>query len=264
MGVIFIYSLNSVFAKKDLSKRLNLIDELRGVAIILMVAYHLFYSAAFLFGMQWAKTAYIATTPIEPFIAITFIFLSGFCCSLSHNNLKRGVRLIFVAAAVTLVTVIFTPGNEIYFGILHFLSIAMIIYALLEKPLKKLPAIVGAAVSLLLYLLLWGVPYGYLGVDFFRICSLPDMLYTNDFTAFLGFPSDSFFSADYFPVIPHIFMFFCGGFLGLLGSEKGYPKFLKPLRCRPLAFLGRHSLLIYVVHQVVIVAALYLYTMIFG
>lgn len=229
-----------------------------------MVAYHLFYSAAFLFGMQWAKAAYIASMPIEPFIAITFIFLSGFCCSLSRNNLKRGMRLVFVAAAVTLVTVIFTPGNEIYFGILHFLSVAMIIFALFEKPLKKLPASIGAAASLLIYLLLWGVPYGYLGVNFFRLCPLPDILYSNNFTAFLGFPSINFFSADYFPVIPHIFMFFCGGFLGFLCSEKGYPKFLKPQRCRPLAFLGRHSLIIYVVHQIVIVAALYLYTMMFG
>lgn len=239
-----------------------MIDELRGIAIILMVAYHLFYSAAFLFNMEWGRAAYISTTPMEPFIAITFIFLSGFCCSLSHNNLIRGIRLLFIAFAVTLVTVFFTPGNEIYFGVLHFLSIAMIIYSLLEKAVKRLPPLVGALVCFMLYLLFWGVPHGYLGVGFLRLCKLPEVLYTNDFTAFLGFPSQSFFSADYFPIIPHLFLFLCGCFLGLLGKAKGYPKFLKPLRIRPLAFLGRHSLLIYVVHQVVIVAVLYVVSMI--
>lgn len=237
---------------------------MRGVAIILMVAYHLFYSATFLFNMEWGRIAYIATTPIEPFIAITFIFLSGFCSTLSHNNLMRGLRLLLISCVITLVTVFLTPGNEIYFGVLHFLSIAMIIYALIEKLVVKISPIVGIAVSFILYLLLWGVPRGYLGTGFMQICKLPDFLYTSDFTAFLGFPSQSFFSADYFPIIPHLFLFLCGCFSGLLCKVKGYPKFLKPLRVRPLAFLGRNSLVIYVVHQPLIVAVLYLISMIFA
>lgn len=250
------------FAKKGLRERLNLIDELRGAAIILMVMYHVFFSAAFLFNMEWGYQAYIATTPIEPFIAITFIFLAGFCCSLSRNNLMRGVKLFVVAMAVTFVTVFFTPGNEIYFGVLHFLSIAMIFYGLLEKFFIKLPPVICAIACLLIYIVLWGVPNGYLGVSFFRICSLPAYLYQSDYLAALGFPSVNFFSADYFPIIPHIFLFLCGCFIGRLGKTKGFPKFLKPMRARPLAFLGRHSLEIYVVHQPAIVAILYLITFI--
>ena len=194
-----IFNINAVFPKRDLSKRLNLLDELRGVAIVLMVIYHLFYSAAFLFSMDWGVKGYIAMTPIEPFIAITFIFISGICCSLSHSNLIRGVKLLFVALCVTLVTVLFTPGNEIYFGVLHLLSIAMIIYSLLELPLGRLPAVPSAVVCFILYFLLWGVPHGYLGVDFLKILYLPIQLYSSDFAAVLGFPSQSFFSADYFP-----------------------------------------------------------------
>ncbi|MCQ4021891.1 MULTISPECIES: heparan-alpha-glucosaminide N-acetyltransferase [unclassified Ruminococcus] len=239
-----------------------MLDELRGLAIIAMVAYHVFYSAAFLFFMDWGISAYKATTPFEPLIAITFISISGVCCSLSRNNLKRGVRLLLVACAVTLVTVFFTPGNEIYFGVLHFLSLAMIIYALLEKAISRIPPLVGAVICLILYLLLWGVPRGYLGFEPFKICSLPSALYSSDLFAFLGFPSATFFSADYFPLIPHLFLFLCGCFLGRLGVKKGFPNFLRPLRIRPLAFLGRHSLLIYVVHQPVIVAVLYIVSLI--
>ncbi len=256
--MIVIFDFSNLFAKKDLTKRLNLIDELRGAAVVLMVIYHLFYSAAFLFNMDWGRAAYTAMTPIEPLIAITFISLAGVCCSLSRSNLKRGLRLIAVAVLVTLVTVLFTPGNEIYFGVLHLLAVSMIICALLEKPLGRLPALPCAAVCLVAYCVLWGVPFGYLGFDFIRICELPRFLYGSELTAFLGFPSESFFSADYFPIIPHLFLFLGGYFLGRLGKEKGFPKFLKPLRVRPLAFLGRHSLIIYVAHQPLIVAALYL------
>lgn len=259
-----IFNINAVFPKRDLSKRLNLLDELRGVAIVLMVIYHLFYSAAFLFSMDWGVKGYIAMTPIEPFIAITFIFISGICCSLSHSNLIRGVKLLFVALCVTLVTVLFTPGNEIYFGVLHLLSIAMIIYSLLELPLGRLPAVPSAVVCFILYFLLWGVPHGYLGVDFLKILYLPIQLYSSDFAAVLGFPSQSFFSADYFPLIPHIFLFLGGCFLGRAGKESGFPEFLKPLRVRPLAFLGRHSLFIYVVHQPAIVSVLYLISLFTG
>lgn len=239
-----------------------MLDELRGLALIAMVIYHVFYSAAFLFGMDWGISAYVATTPFEPLIAVTFILISGVCCSLSRSNLKRGIRLLFIALAVTLVTVFFTPGNEIYFGVLHLLSLSMIIYALLEKAAAHVPPLAGAAVCLILYFLLWGVPRGYLGLEQFRLCSLPSFLYSSDFFAFLGFPSATFFSADYFPIVPHLFLFLCGCFLGRLGKTRGFPQFLKPLRVRPLAFLGRHSLEIYVVHQPVIVGVLYAVSMI--
>ena len=212
--------------------------------------------------MNWGLAAYEFMTPIEPLIAITFIFLAGVCCSLSHSNLLRALRLLAVSVLVTLVTVFFTPGNEIYFGVLHFLAVSMMLYSLLERPLGKLPELLSAAVCLALYFILWGVPYGYLGLDFLRLYELPRFLYGFAPAAFLGFPSDGFFSADYFPMIPHLFLFLSGCFFGRLGLKKGFPDFLRPLRLRPLAFLGRHSLIIYVLHQPVLIAALYLISLI--
>lgn len=247
------------------NKRLNLIDEIRGIATVLMVVYHLFYSANFLFHLEWGRRAYLASVPVEPFIAITFIFLSGFCCHISHNNLVRGIRLFIIAIAITLLTVFFTPGNEIYFGILHFLSISMIIYAIIKRSIDKIPAMylpVCAATCFVLYLILWGVPHKYLGINFLRLRqTLPESLYTNYYTAFLGFPQQKFFSADYFPLLPNICLFFSGVFLGHLSRLKGYPNFIKPLRIRSLAFIGRHSLLIYIIHQPLIITVLYLTTM---
>ena len=65
----------------------------------------------------------------------------------------------------------------------------------------------------------------------------------------------SFFSTDYFPLLPWLFLFWAGYFLHhLLGRER-----LAPLRrsvCPPLGWMGRHSLVLYLLHQPVILGVL--------
>ena len=60
-----------------------------------------------------------------------------------------------------------------------------------------------------------------------------------------------FFSTDYFPLLPWLFLFWAGFFLHhLVGRER-----MQPLRrsvCPPLGWLGRHSLVLYLLHQPVI------------
>lgn len=76
-------------------------------------------------------------------------------------------------------------------------------------------------------------------------------------TAVLGFPPAGFYSSDYFPLLPWLFLFWAGYFLHFcMGRAR-----MEPLRrsvCAPLGWLGRHSLGIYLLHQPVIYGVLLL------
>ena len=102
--------------------RIYLLDELRGLCIILMVAYHFFYSAGMMYHYDWAVNIFNLLMPWQPILPISFILLSGIACNLSRSNIKRGLLLLGVAVAITLVTYFFMPEQVIWFGIIHFIS----------------------------------------------------------------------------------------------------------------------------------------------
>ena len=130
-------------------KRIYLLDELRGLAVFCMVFYHAFYSMSEFFNIAVGTKLLDFFTPAEPFFAALFIVISGISSRLSHNNTKRGVRLLCVALALTVVTAVIMPmmhfeGAEIYFGILHLLSLSMLIFSALRAGLDKINPIVGS------------------------------------------------------------------------------------------------------------------------
>ncbi|MEG1887583.1 MAG: heparan-alpha-glucosaminide N-acetyltransferase domain-containing protein, partial [Oscillospiraceae bacterium] len=110
---------------------------------------------------------------------------------------------------------------------------------LLQKQLKKLPPLPSIAVCFLLFLLTYKFQ-----LHFYEV----------KYLFWLGFPSAAFSSSDYFPILPWLFMFFCGFFIGNYFKEKGFPKVLEKKRCPPLGFTGRHALIIYIVHQPIVFA----------
>lgn len=93
------------------------------------------------------------------------------------------------------------------------------------------------------------------------LITLPGFLYANYFTAYLGFYPFGFFSTDYFPLTPWLFLFWAGFYLHHLAERTAQS--LRPLRrsvCPPLGWLGRNSLMLYLLHQPVIYGVL---TMVF-
>ena len=140
------------------------------------------------------------------------------------------------------------------FGVLTLLGSAMIITGLLEKWLEKVPPVVGLAGSFFLFYFTRHAADGYLQLGHWLITP-PGFLYANYFTAYLGFYPFGFFSADYFPLIPWLFLFWTGFYLyHLVGKER-----LEPLHrsvCPPLGWLGRNSLMLYLLHQPVIYGVL--------
>ena len=217
-------------------RRVLLFDELRGVMILSMLAYHICYDLAEVVrlpGMGWFYSDAAGWWQLS--ICGTFILISGACCFYSKNNLKRGLRLFLLGMLFTLVTALIVPDLLIVFGLLHFLGIAVLLAVPLKRLFERIPPVWGMVVCLLLFWLFYHVQSGWIGLTF-------------------GFHNSSFHSSDYFPLFPYLFLFWAGMFLARLRL----PELCYRSHCRALAFLGRNSIWIYLFHQPLVYGLLWL------
>ncbi len=234
--------------------RYNLLDAVRGALIINMILYHALYDVVHILGIpiEWY------TGPIgyiwQQGICWGFILLSGFCFRLSKRPLRHGLIVLGAGVLVTLVTAIAMPSERIIFGVLYLLGLCALIqcavWAIWSRlGLPPFPAALGLILAALAFFLTREVPSGYIGFEGLRLFPLPQWLYASDYLAVLGLPGPNFWSSDYFPLIPWLCLYLCGYFLWrLIGSRQRIMDRLRP-GIRPLSFIGRHSLLIYLLHQ---------------
>ena len=232
------------------TSRFARLDTVRGWALLSMIAYHASWDLVYLFGADWPWYEGFAAHVWQQSICWTFILLSGFCWPLGRRQARRGLTVFLCGALITAVTWLFMPSNLVYCGVLTLLGTSSLLLVPLDSLLRRVPARLGLTVSFSLFLLLRDVNSGWLGFEGLRLCRLPAALYRNHFTALLGFPPADFFSTDYFSLLPWFFLFLTGYFLYRLRPEDGG-------RARPLVTaMGRHSLLIYMVHQPVVYGVL--------
>lgn len=236
---------------KVASSRIHLLDELRGLCVLLMVLYHALYTLGYTFEWDPALTLFRFFRPVEPFFAGIFIALCGVSCRLSRNNLKRGVLLGAVAAGMSLVLWVAMPSAMIWFGVLHCLAVCIVLFWLCRPLLDRVPPLLGVIVTAVLFVLTFRFPFtegGTLGIGTWELAWPREwMRLTWLFPLGIG----RLYSADYFPLIPWLFCFLCGSFAGVWHDR--FPSWCRTSHCRPLAFLGRHSLVIYLIHQPLIV-----------
>ncbi len=239
-------------------RRIYLMDELRGFAVFCMVFYHGFYTLAYLYNLKAGMVLLNFFMPAEPYYAGLFMLISGISSDLSHSNLKRGIKLLGIALAITLVTYFVVPQDIIVFGILHFLSVCMILYGLL-KPISDRFRFSWAAIAActVLYLCTMGISRGYLGFSPQLGVQLPSSLYQTNWLAPLGIYNSVFRSSDYFALFPWIFVFAAGTFLGKLAALGRFPAFTYQSRVPFFSWLGRNALILYIVHQPVIYGVCY-------
>ena len=214
--------------------RYALLDELRGLDLVSMMLYHACWDLVFLFdvNMRW-----YAGTPgrlWQQTICWVFILLSGFCAPFGRYMLRRGTVVFGAGAVVTLATLVFMPEGRVIFGVLTFLGAAMLLTGVLEPLLKKVMPAVGLGGWKLM---------------------LPQSLYANYFTAFFGFYPDWFYSTDYFGLLPWLFLFWAGYYLHKAVGRRRMEPLRRPV-CPALGWMGRHSLLLYLLHQPVIYGVL--------
>lgn len=237
-------------------KRYHLIDALRGFALLNMVLFHLLYDVFMIFSLNPSWAFHPLIRAWERFICCSFILISGVAINFSKNSFKRGIIINAVGFIITAVTVLIMPNQAIWFGILNFLGCAMMMFHPLKAYIEKIPPLVGTVFSLVIFLFLYGLPKGFVGFCNIRILELPDALYQHKWLAFLGFPSADFFSTDYFPILPWIFLFTTGYFAWRLIENMNWSKIFR-FKIPVLGFIGKKSIIIYVVHQPVIMGFLY-------
>ena len=229
-----------------MKQRYYLLDTVRGVCIILVVGYHILYNLSEVFGGNYAFFRSDGMNIFRDCFVGVLMVLAGISCQLTRSNLRRGLKTLAGALAVTGVTAIALPSQLITFGILHFFGCCMLLCAAVRPLLDKIPVAAGAAVSFALYFLFRQMP---------RV--IPGM--PRSFLLFaLGFRTGHT-SADYWPILPWIFLFLAGVFPGRLFACGKVPPVFEKDPAPPVSWLGRHTLLIYLVHQLVIYGVMWMY-----
>jgi uncharacterized membrane protein len=222
--------------------RIQSIDAVRGLCVIMMVIHHfLFDLVEFLDAPAWLFSNSVFDGLHYVFAGL-FILLSGVSSRFSRSNVRRGLKVIAAALVITLITVLIEM--PIYFGILHFLGFSMVFYGIVGTRLEKIPnkaaPMLYGALFILTQLLIsrCGLQSKYLWV--------------------FGITYPGFFSADYFPIFPWLFLFLTGTWLGMYIKNRKLPERFYTLRPPVLPAVGRKAFLIYLLHQPVLYALTYL------
>ena len=244
-------------SKPSLKTRIALIDEIRGFCILAMILHHALFDIVYLFNDSWFMPLLQFAESIRMPFVFAFVGISGLSSRLSHSNALRGVKLLGIALGLTLVTWLVMPEELIVFGILHMLAFCMLIFALLRPLLDKAPTWLGIVICLLLFVLTSNVGNGQLGVPNLLYWQIPEPVMQCEWLFPFGITTSGFYSADYFPLFPWLFLFLAGSYVGVWFKEGRYPKWMAPKRIPFLDFVGRHTLWVYVIHQPIVYGILY-------
>lgn len=224
------------------------LDALRGGAILAMVVFHL----------GWDLTAFsligpeLATAPAWVLFGLavtaTFLGLVGVNLALATRHGLRPARFLrrlavigAAAAAVSLGTWVFDPGNVVHFGILHCIALGSV----LALPFLRAPAwlVVAAAAAIL---------------------AAPSLLRGEAFSGpgwyWLGLAAEVPPAADYVPILPWFGVILLGLLAGRFARARAdwalWHWQARRRGGRLLAAIGRWSLVIYLVHQPVLLGLL--------
>ena len=215
--------------------RLHYLDVVRGFAIILMVIYHFSFDLDNFNYIQIDMDHSLFWKSFRAVIVTLFLTTMGISLALTHQKsicwpcMKK--RSLFLGGASILVSVgsyLQFPESWIYFGILHFILFASWLGLLfVGKPWLSL---ISAIVILVGYVFGWLHTRG-----LFELVHDPLHLpvrYTEDMV--------------------NIFPWFAPVLIGIFIVAKGwhlYPHLTPSWLSQKVAFMGRHSLIIYLIHQ---------------
>lgn len=218
-------------------KRIREIDIMRTFTMLLMVAYHIMYDLNNFAGL---KISYDKPplSIIGKLSALIFIFLSGISSGLSSKSHIRGITVFGCGMLVTLVTFVIFREGFVVFGILHLLGACMI----LSVPMRK------ASILFLGFLTVISAAAGW----FFNSLTVETWALLP-----LGVTFNSFYSIDYYPLFPYISVFIIGViYYKIFYRDRKSIFNLKP-KNDIIERLSRNSLIIYLLHQPIILGIIY-------
>lgn len=262
------------------------LDALRGVAIIMMVTYHLLFDLDRLIPFT-AAIEHPFLDIYHPFwdlfqkaTAYTFVTLAGVSSAVAYHSAagrtrppaqrrarqyKRGLIVFCWGMVLTLITwLVFRGGAYIQFGILHMIGLGLVVCAPLlgNRWLVLATGALSGTAGLWLSCPPWLAEFG-----LWLSCHPTWDGWLAEFGFWLGFQPAGYAALDYVPFLFYFGLFLLGSFLGILRYRGRTPP---PVRSpvaqtapvRWLETLGQHSLAIYLIHQPVLLAVLLLLSLI--
>jgi uncharacterized membrane protein len=235
--------------------RLWEVDSARGVAVLAMIFFHFMWDLQF-FGLTNVD---VFSAPWQAFargIGTTFMFVMGVSLTLDaarytgnrkaiwKRNLKRGLMIFGAGMLVTLATR-FVVGNEfVRFGILHLAGASIILATPFVNRRTVVPLIAGVI------LLAVGVLSGRLSAPYPWLIPL-------------GIREAGIDMVDYYPLVPWFGVVLLGVAFGAWAYPQKQRRFTVPdwggnWPARLLQFIGRHSLAVYLLHQPILIALIFI------
>jgi len=233
--------------------RLVVIDALRGVAILLMVVYHFCFDLSY-FGLAefnfyqdpfWLHARTFILSMFLLLVGVSLVLASGRKLD-TRRYLKRLGLLVASAVLITVSTWWMFGERFIFFGVLHFIALASVLGLLFVRA-RWVNLVVGIAIILFAY----RYQFSWFDTPGWR---------------WVGLMTHKPQTEDYVPLLPWfgvvLLGLYSGPFLATLAQRQqraGKSGFI-----RLLAFGGRHSLIIYLLHQPVLMGVLSLYVQLRG
>ena len=225
--------------------RLAAIDALRGIGLLMMIVYH------FTFDLSWMRVVAIDFNhdpfwlTARNFIVTWFLLLVGVSLVLARNAQqstrafwRRVGLIVFCSLLVSVASYVMFPQTFITFGILQLIAVASV----LARPLVRWPfvtLVIGAAV----------IAAG---------ATLQFAVFDTPWLNWFGLMTHKPPTEDYVRLFPWFGVVLVGVAAGawLAARERAFMTALGRMMPNWLAWLGRHSLLVYMVHQPVMVGIL--------
>ena len=244
-------SLVKLIDKEAFDKRIHEIDLFRGFLIILVIFDHLlwffrfyiFKDSVFLNWYWYSDLRHI----VREIVLCAFLFTCGISCYLSRNNKKRGLILFGITVGVAIVTHLLQLlpmfDNRVIavdFNILGVIALSILLFVVFQNQSTKNLWLISGILMLFYFFIVISSRFFPEGAYYpFR-----SVLY-NSFN-----PINEGYVGDYLPLFPYVVALF----LGVIFARKFYANKISLIKKgnweRPICFLGRHTLVVYIAHEV--------------
>jgi uncharacterized membrane protein len=226
-------------------KRILWIDVIRGMSILAMITFHFAFDLMY-FGFAKSDLIYQADWRLfERTIALSFLFIAGLSLSITHKRRIKWISFIKrygvtagSAILISIVTYILFKNDMIRFGILHAISVSGLLGLILLK--------LNSFFLVLLVILIFAINL-----------LVPTPLESNYFLQWLIYTTETPNSLDYRPIVPWVSPFILGMASHQVFQNWGLLESSNIVTNRELlilSWLGRNSLIIYLIHQPILFA----------
>ncbi len=255
------------------NKRIPEIDFLRGFALLLMVWHHAMYDVRYVFRVDAFafQDSYWFYDIGRSVVLALFLLVSGASTRFSANNLMRGLRMAIFSALATVLTAILHMITRwtgvIFFNVIHVIAFSTLLYAVIEhvfivrhaKSSNSSIDMERQRAKLVGFLIAFGLLAVILGNVVTPI--LPEET-LNPLFVLLGSSVAGVDTLDQLPLLPYLGYYLLGAAIGQTLYASGEPLWKKEkgvfrVICRPIRFMGRNALLVYLLHQPLTLAVLW-------